>query len=300
MKPTLVIMAAGMGSRYGGLKQIDALGPNSEIMLDYAVYDAIKTGFGKVVFIIRKDIEDVFKKVVGGRFNETIPVEYAYQELHQLPDGFTVPDGREKPWGTGHAMLACKDVVKEPFAVLNADDFYGRQSYTVLADRLSSLAPEEARGCLVGFTLQKTLSDHGPVARAICESHDGRHLSHIVERLAIEKCEEGAQFEESGQQIKLTGKEWVSMNMWGFTPAVFPMLEKAFSTFLEQSIEIPKSEFLIPSVVADLIDKGSLTVEILPSDAQWFGVTYTADKPSVLEGFKQMVEAGLYPSPIWS
>lgn len=298
-KPTLVVMAAGMGSRYGGLKQIDPVGPSGEVVLDYSVFDAVRAGFGRVVFIIRRDIEDAFKERVGGHYAGHIDVDYAFQELTDLPEGYEVPEGRSKPWGTTHAVLACRDIVNEPFAVINADDFYGQESFEVLANELSDYNPEEDKACLVGFVIRNTLSDFGPVTRAVCETDDDGYLTEIVERHKIEKLNGGARYLEEDEWVVISGEEPVSMNMWGYTPALFPALQESFETFLKQSIEIPKSECLIPTTVGELIDERGLKARVLSSKEKWFGVTYPEDKPSVMEGIKQLVDAGQYPASLW-
>jgi len=300
VNPTLVIMAAGMGSRYGGLKQIDPVGPSGEIVLDYSVYDALQAGFGRVVFIIRPDIEAEFKEAIGAKFSGRMPVEYAYQRLDDLPDGFRVPEGRVKPWGTAQAVLAAQDVVREPFCVLNADDFYGRESFEAIAATLRGWAPGDRSCCLVGFVLKNTLSDHGDVARGLCEADADGYLRRIVERLRIEKTDDGARYEENGAWHGLTGKEDCSMNMWGFTPAIFPLIQERFTTFLAAHGGEQKSEFLIPTVVDALMQEKELRVQVLHSTAKWLGVTYTADKPIVQAGIRELVNKGLYPEKLWA
>lgn len=299
MKPTLVIMAAGMGSRYGGLKQIDPIGPSAEIVLDYSVYDAIEAGFGKVVFVVRPDIEEKFKAAIGSKYTGKIKVDYVFQELTDLPEGYTVPAGREKPWGTAHAVLCCRDEVDGPFAVINADDFYGRNSFAVLADKLNEYDPSRLQSCLVGFVLRNTLSEHGSVARGICEVDENNLLTDIKERLKIEKTESGARDYCDGEYVDLTGNEICSMNMWGFTPPLFDRLETAFRRFLDERRELPKSEFLIPDVVADLMRTAGLKVDVLETSEHWLGVTYSEDKPKVKAGIKQLVDEGKYPANLW-
>lgn len=300
MKPTLVIMAAGMGSRYGGLKQIDPIGPAGEIIMDYSVYDAIRAGFGKVVFIIRPDIEQAFREKIGGKLEGKIPVEYAFQRLEDIPAPFTVPEGREKPWGTGQAILACKSAVNEPFAVINADDFYGAQAYEVLARELESFSADSTDSAMVGFEVANTLSAHGAVTRGVCEAQDG-WLTQVVERMKIERNAEGVvQYLDGDEAVDMTGAELASMNFWGFTPQIFTALEEKFSAFLKESGTEMKSEFLIPTIVDEMIREGKTRVKVLRSADQWFGVTYPEDKPAVVASVKELVDAGKYPSPLWS
>lgn len=296
MKPTLVIMAAGTGSRYGGLKQIDPVGPSGEIVLDYSVYDAIQTGFGKVVFVIRPDIEEQFKSAIGSKYSGRIDVDYVFQELTDLPPGYTVPEGREKPWGTAHAVFCCEDKVDLPFAVINADDFYGRKSFEVLSKQLQSYGSRSLQSCLVGFVLRNTLSEHGSVARGICQVDENNHLADIVERLEIEKTSQGARDYSEGEYVELSGDEICSMNMWGFTPEFFDRLDREFRVFLDEKREIPKSEYLIPDVIDKLMKTEGLQVDVLESNEHWLGVTYSEDKPKVEAGIKELVEAGKYPA----
>ena len=264
MKPTLVVMAAGVGSRFGGLKQIEPVGPAGEIMLDYSVFDAIRAGFGKVVFIIRHDIEKDFKAVIGSHFIGRIAVEYVYQELSSLPAGFTLAPDRKKPWGTGHAIMACTGAVKEPFAVINADDFYGAQSYALIADYLKALAPTSLEYCMVGFQLVNTLSDHGSVTRGICDVDSRNMLKSVVERFKIEKTPTGARFEnEHGQWVDLKGHEIASMNMFGFTPTLFTFLDQKFPLFLSRAQGQLKAEFLMPSIADELIKEKKTTMKVL-------------------------------------
>jgi dTDP-glucose pyrophosphorylase len=299
MKPTLVIMAAGMGSRYGGIKQIDPMGPSGEIILDYSVRDAVEAGFGKVVFIIRKDIEEAFRETVGTRFAGKIAVDYVFQELDDLPAGYKVPDGREKPWGTGHAILACRETVKEPFVVINADDFYCAEAFKEGVRGLAALDNDELGGFLVGYQLANTLSPHGYVTRGVCESSNGE-LVCVVERFKIGRNKAGiVEYQDEGNSHVMTGNELASMNFWGFSPALFPMLETRFIEFLEESGTEMKSEYLIPSEIDFLISSGEMTVKVLKTDATWFGVTYPEDKPAVKASLKTLVEKGIYPSPLW-
>jgi hypothetical protein len=296
--PTLVVMAAGMGSRYGGLKQIDPVGPHGEIVIDYSVYDAIRAGFGKVVFIIRRDIEAAFRDVVEKNIAGRIEVAYAFQELDDLPTGYRVPEGRTKPWGTSHAILACRHIVKENFAVINADDFYGAASYRILGDWLRGADPDRDRYCLISYIMRNTLSDHGTVSRGVCETRHGL-LTKIIERLKIEKQGEAARFLEGDEWVDATGDEPVSMNMWGFTPRVFPNLLAVFPSFLDAAAGNPKAEFLIPTSIDAMIQQGKAEVEVPQSPERWLGVTYPEDKPLVAAGIREMIEAGKYPENLW-
>jgi len=297
MKPTLIIMAAGMGSRYGGLKQMDPVGPNGETLLEYSVYDALRAGFGKVVFIIRRDFAEEFKTAVGARFEGKINIAYAFQELENLPEGFAVPEGRTKPWGTGQAILSCKDLVNEPFAVQNADDFYGAEAYQTIADEFTRLP--EGDSCMVGYLLRNTLSLHGFVSRGICGTTDG-FLSSIIERIHIETNDAGTiQYFEDGQVTDMTGGEICSMNFWGFSPMFFQTLEEKFITFLQKKGQELKSEWYIPDIVDEMISSGQTRVKMLSSEGQWFGVTYPEDKPTVAASLQAMHNAGRYPPNLW-
>ncbi|MGL1893579.1 MAG: sugar phosphate nucleotidyltransferase [Spirochaetaceae bacterium] len=301
MKPTLLVLAAGMGSRYGGLKQIDPIGPNGEIIIDYSIFDAVKAGFGKVVFVIRRDIEEMFKEHIGSRFEGIIPVEYAYQQLDDLPPGFKVPKGRTKPWGTGHAIFAAREVINEPFAVINADDFYGKSAYTQLAKKLSNSKDSDvADYSMVGFVLNNTLSENGFVSRGVCELGSKNILDTVVERTNIVKTESGAEATlENGDKLPLNGDEVVSMNFWGFTPSLFKFLESMFINFLDEKGTEQKSEFYIPSVVADLIAEGKAKAEVFTSADSWFGVTYPEDKDQVVKSVRELVENGTYPNKLF-
>lgn len=299
MKPTLLILAAGMGSRYGSLKQIDAIGPSGETIIDYSVYDAIRAGFGKVVFVIRKNIEKEFKEVFGNRFQNRIQIDYVFQELENLPQGYSLPEGREKPWGTAHAVLMAKDVIKEPFAVINADDFYGADAFKKLADFFAQTDIDGNIFSMVGYTLNKTLSDHGFVSRGVCETDTESNLITVVERTKIEKVDDKILFSDGEQKIELQGDEKVSMNFWGFMPSFFKYAESDFITFLNESIEVPKSEFFIPLVVNNLIQSNTIKLKVLPTSASWFGVTYKEDKPIVIQKLKDLVAEGVYPENLW-
>jgi len=296
--PTLVIMAAGVGSRYGGLKQIDQFGPSGETMIDYSAHDAVRAGFGKIVFIIRRDIEQPFKLMIGRNVSQYVDVEYAYQDLTDLPDGHSVPPGREKPWGTGHAILACRDVVKNPFGVVNADDFYGPEAYRVLADKLRKTDPGTDEYCLVAYVLRNTLSDNGAVTRGVCEIENDK-LIQVTERHKIEAQNGKARYLENDAWHDLTGDESASMNMWGFTPKIFERLLDRFPAFLEGAAGNGKAEFLIPTLVDDFIQTGDATVHALHTSAQWLGVTYPEDKETVSNGLRNLVEKGMYREEVW-
>jgi NDP-sugar pyrophosphorylase family protein len=297
-KPTLLVLAAGMGSRYGGLKQIDPVGPSGETIMDYSIFDALRAGFGKVVFIIRKDIEEAFRQTIGARFEKHVPVDYVFQELDKLPAGFAPPPGRTKPWGTTQAVMMAADAIQEPFAVINADDFYGAESYRVLAAHLNSGTPDYA---MVGFILSKTLSDFGSVARGVCQVGSGGELTGVLELTSIEPDGSGARnTAPDGQITPLTGNELVSMNMWGFTPQVFPQLSTEFQAFLEHSGSGLKTECYLPSTVNALVAAGQARVKVLSSSDAWFGVTYREDRPSVVASIGKLIEQGLYPESLWA
>ena len=295
--PTLLVLAAGMGSRYGGLKQIEPVCPSGEAIIDYSVYDAIRAGFGKLVFVIRKDIEQAFKEFVGSRFEKHIPVEYVYQELDKIPSGFTVPAGRTKPWGTTQAVLMTEGVIDEPFAMINADDFYGAESYRVLAEHLKSGSEDYA---MVGFVLRNTLSDFGTVARGVCQVSDEGYLTGIVEMTAIAR--DGSQAKNTdgeGKVTQLTGNEPVSMNYWGFTPRIYGQLREHFTKFLKENGADLKKECYIPNTVNDIILAGQGKVKVLKSNDPWFGVTYREDHSHVVASVKQLVKEGKYPEKLW-
>jgi hypothetical protein len=297
IKPTLLVLAAGMGSRYGGLKQIDPVGPSGETIIDYSIFDAMRAGFGKLVFVIRKDIEQQFREIVGARFEKRIAVEYVFQELDKLPAGHALPAGRTKPWGTTHAILMAENVVKEPFAAINADDFYGQQAYQVLAQQLTSGSPDFA---MVGFILKNTLSDFGTVARGVSRVDAHNFLTSIVEMMKIDRDGSGAKNTEAdGKITKLSGDEAVSMNFWGFTPALFPLIKVEFEKFLQRAGAEQKSECYIPATVGDLVTSGRAKVKVLRSSDSWFGVTYREDRPQVVESIRKLIATGAYPEKLW-
>jgi UTP-glucose-1-phosphate uridylyltransferase len=296
--PTLLVLAAGMGSRFGGLKQIEPVGPSGETIIDYSIYDALRAGFGKLVFVIRKDIEQAFKETVGARFEKVAPVEYVMQELDKLPAGYSVPAGRTKPWGTTHAILMGADIIHEPFAVINADDFYGSEGYRVLAGHLTSGSPDYA---MVGFVLRNTLSEFGSVARGVCQVDANGNLSDVVEMLSIEH--DGAHAKNTakdGTVTPLDGTEPVSMNMWAFTPAIFPQLREKFDEFMKTSGAEMKAECLIPNTVNQLVKAEKAHVKMLHTNDSWFGVTYREDHPNVVASIRALVSAGKYPERLWS
>jgi UTP-glucose-1-phosphate uridylyltransferase len=301
MKPTLVIMAAGMGSRFGGLKQITPIGPEGATLLDYSIYDAIKAGFGKVVFIIRHDIEADFRKAIGQKWEKKIDVGYVFQELNMVPGRFMVPKTRQKPWGTGHAIWVARELVQEPFTVINADDYYGRNSYEVLLKGLQNLiGSKKTNYFMVGFQLKNTLSENGTVSRGICEVGSDGYLLKVVERLKIAKDGDKAKCLDLGTEVTfLTGLETVSMNMWGFTSEIFNQLEILFENFLTTKGQEEKSEFLIPRVVDQLLFEKKATVKVLSTKDPWFGITYPEDKAAVCESIGKLIRDGFYPEKLW-
>jgi len=301
MRPTLVILAAGMGSRYGGLKQVDPIGPSGETILDYSVYDAIRAGFGKVVFVIRREIEKDFRELFIDRFRVHIEIDWVFQETGNLPDGFSAPEGRTKPWGTGHAVLMAAGKVKEPFAVINADDFYGYDAFKTLSDYFGSQEKTGSNNyAMVAYELQNTLSDFGTVSRGVCIADENGWLKSVTERTQIERIGETIVYREpSGNEVQLTDKTPVSMNFWGFTPGFFQHLEEQFIDFMNTNNGNLKSEFYIPSVVDKLIKNGKEKVRVLSNSGQWFGITYREDKPMVISKINELVNAGSYPASLW-
>ncbi len=296
--PTLLVLAAGMGSRYGGMKQIDPVGPEGETIMDYSIFDARRAGFGKVVFVIRKEIESQFRECIGTRFNKKISVDYVFQEIGKLAPPHLVPAGRTKPWGTTHAILMASTVIHEPFAVINADDFYGESSFRAIARHLQSGSADYA---MVSFTLRNTLSDFGSVARGICTVDGDGYLKQIVELKGIERVGGHAvNIDAEGHETTLRGDEAVSMNMWAFTPQVFPLLLEHFQEFLHQNADDPKAECYIPSTVNELIAAGETRVRVLPGGEAWFGVTYREDRPHAVGHIRRLVEGGYYPKGLWA
>ena len=303
-KPVLVIMAAGMGSRYGGLKQIDPIDPYGNIIMDYSIYDAKQAGFEKVIFLIKKEIEEAFKETIGNRIGKYMDVAYAYQELTHIPAGFSVPDGRTKPWGTGHAVLCCKDLIHGPFAVINADDYYGREAFSLIYNQLASAGDDECfQYTMVGYELGKTLTENGSVARGVCSTDGSGHLTHIEERTRIERRENAIQFTEDGGATwtSLSADTTVSMNMWGFTESILGELENGFAGFLTKGLaENPlKCEYFLPFVVDGLLKEGKAQVTVLKTPDQWYGVTYKEDKEAVVRAMAEKKAAGIYPEKLW-
>lgn len=302
MKPTLLILAAGMGSRYGGLKQMDQVGPSGEAIIDYSIYDAIRAGFEKVTFIIRKNIEKEFREVFENKLRGKIETEFIFQELEMVPAGISFSPERVKPWGTAHAVWVARDYIREPFVVINADDFYGAGSYQTIADYLmqDGIVSSSDYG-MVGYQVRHTLSDFGSVTRGVCEATDDDFMKAVVERTEIDK--EGQKIyynDEIEGKVLLSGDELVSMNFWGFTPTVFDHFEKAFTNFIRENSGKPKTELYIPKVINDLVAEDLASVRILPSRDQWFGVTYREDKPVAVEHISKLVGQGVYPDNLWS
>lgn len=300
MKPTLFVLAAGMGSRYGGLKQLDGVGPQGQTIMDYSIYDAIQAGFGKVVFVIRKDFEKDFREKILSKYEGHIPVEVVFQATDKLPEGYVCPADRTKPWGTNHAVMMGSEVISEPFAVINADDFYGRDAFRVMAEDL--MRPRDRKGdySMVGFRVGNTMTENGSVARGVCENKNGL-LTSVVERTAIsyDKDHNIVFTDENGKEQTLDPTTPVSMNLWGFTPDYFEYSEREFKKFLDKDINTPKSEFFIPLAVDALINSGEATVKVLDTDSKWFGVTYAADRPGVVEKLAALHAAGHYPESMF-
>lgn len=301
VKPTLLVLAAGMGSRYGSLKQMDGVGPNGEAIIDYSVYDAIRAGFGKVVFVIRNSFAEEFREVFNAeRFGKRIEVEYVYQELDKLPEGFTLPAERVKPWGTNHAVMMASEAIDTPFAVINADDFYGRDAYAVIGSYLKQLEGSEDKYCMVGYEVSKTLSENGTVSRGVCSVDDEGNLQGMVERTKIERVEGTIVFHDLGTDEPLAENTPVSMNLFGFTPDYFRHSEAFFKEFLAENIDNLKSEFFIPLMVNKVISEGSATMRVLQTSSKWFGVTYKEDKPQLMQKLEELIAEGEYPRNLWA
>lgn len=303
-KPVLVIMAAGMGSRYGGLKQIDAVDEQGHIIIDFSIFDAIRAGFRKIIFIIKQEMEEEFKEVIGDRIEKIIEVEYVFQEVTKVPDSFTIPEERVKPWGTGHAILCCKEKIKGPFAVINADDFYGREAFTKIHDFLDASQENQSTVyTMVGYQLENTLTENGSVARGVCDVNDEGFLTEITERTKIERFPDGAKYFDSEQEVweDIPFDKTVSMNLWGFKEDIMEELEEEFNRFLETEVTInpTKSEFFLPTVVQHMIEKQKVQVKVLNSDDKWFGVTYREDKEVVQKEIAKLKEQGVYPTNLW-
>ena len=300
MKPTLLILAAGMGSRYGSLKQMDGLGPNGEAIIDYSIFDAIRAGFGKVVFVIRHSFADTFKEHFRAeKFSDDVEFEFVYQELHYLPEGYTVPEGRQKPWGTNHAVMMAAGVINEPFAVINSDDFYGRSSYETMAAYLRTVEGTEGQYAMVGYYLENTLSEFGTVSRGICGVDKDNKLTTVTERTAIARSGGMVYYIENDEKHELNPHSYVSMNFWGFTPDYFKHSERIFRQFLDENRDNLKAEYFIPYIADKLILDNIASVKVLECDAKWFGVTYKEDRPFTVEKIKALIAAGEYPEKIW-
>jgi UTP-glucose-1-phosphate uridylyltransferase len=300
LKPTLLILAAGIGSRYGSLKQLDQLGPSGETIIDYSIYDAHRAGFGKIICVIRENIEKEFRELFIQKLKPKIDVDYVLQEIDRIPEGFTVPHDRVKPWGTGHAILMAAQKIREPFAVINADDFYGRDAFRTLAGYYQNWVPERKNDwCMVGYNIGNTLSEHGFVSRGVCKTDGASFLVDIVERTKIQRMDDAILFQDDGATTAIPDESLVSMNFWGFTPSLFQYLDNGFKRFLTRYAEDPKSEFYIPTIVNELIKKKEATVKVLESDARWFGVTYREDREQVVKQLQELVSQGVYPAKLW-
>ncbi len=299
MKPTLLILAAGMGSRYGGIKQMDAFGPNGETIMDYSIYDAIESGFGKIVFVIRKDFATEFKELFEAKLKGKVATEYVMQEMDGYLDGFPMPEGRTKPWGTAHAVLCAKDAINEPFAVINADDFYGRDAFQKAANFLTQDVTEK-KYCIIGYELSKTLSANGTVSRGVCATDENNNLVNIHERTKIFPEEGKIYYIENALRVPLPQDTPVSMNFWGFDPNVFDFIQKLFKKFLAENAQDLKSEFFIPLIGDAFINEDQGEIEVIPTSAQWFGVTYKEDAPGVRESLQKLIADGAYPSNLWN
>ena len=303
MKPTLLLLAAGMGSRYGGLKQLDGVGPNGETIMDYSIHDAIKAGFGKIVFVIRHDFEEEFRQKVVSKYEGHIPVELVFQSIDALPEGFVAPEGREKPWGTNHAVMMAQDVIKEPFAAINCDDFYGRDAFLRIGTYLASLKEgEKCKYAMVGFRVGNTLSENGTVSRGVCSTDEEGNLTDVVERTKIARIDGVVKYlDDDDKWIDLADDTPVSMNMWGFTPDYFLYSDDYFKSFLadEKNMKNLKSEFFIPLMVNKLINDGTAHVKVLDTTSQWFGVTYADDRPTTVARIEQLIKDGVYPNKLF-
>jgi dTDP-glucose pyrophosphorylase len=301
MKPTLLILAAGIGSRYGGIKQIDQVGPSGEAIIDYSLYDAIKAGFGKIVFVIRRDIENDVREFLANKLTGKVKVEFVHQELDMIPEGLTYPQERVKPWGTAHAIWVAEHAIKEPFVAINADDFYGRGSFIKMADYLFSNSDiNNTNFCMIGYQIQRTLSEFGSVSRGICEADKQSYLKAVVERTEIFRKNGKIVFlDENSNEVNISDETLVSMNIWGFTPVIFKYIEQQFSDFIRKNISNIKAELYIPKIVNELLKSGKVNVKILPASDKWFGVTYREDKPFAVQNIRELIMQGVYPDNLW-
>jgi dTDP-glucose pyrophosphorylase len=303
-QPALIVMAGGIGSRYGGLKQVEPIGPNGEIVIDYAIYDALRSGFGKIIFVIRREIEEVFRERIGRKIEQRADTTYVFQEIENVPPGFSVPEGRKKPWGTGHAVLSCKEAVDRPFAVINSDDFYGPGAFTTLASFLQG-ASDPVEGpyeyAMVGYVLRNTLSEHGSVARGVCAVTPEGYLAGVQERTKIQPFGDEIRYSENGSEwTPIPADSLVSLNTWGFTPSFIGELEARFPVFLEKNADnLEKAEYFLPGVVNELLQEGRARVKVLPVTEKWFGVTYPDDRPAVQAAIRERVRRGVYPEKLW-
>ncbi len=300
MSPTLLVLAAGMGSRFGGIKQLDGIGPNGETIMDYSIYDAIKSGFDEVVFVIREELLEDFEKLVTYKFKDKVKVKYVFQKTEDLPEGIDLKIERAKPWGTAHAVWSAREAINKPFALINADDFYGRNSFEVIADYLKQLDPNDiSKQCIIGFNLQKTLSENGSVSRGVCAVDENKNLTEIVERTKIYKKGNKAFYVEDDEEHPLSGDEAVSMNMMGFTPAIFQKIEKDMIEFLNEKGDDPKAEFYLPLVLNNLVRNNAGQVKVLDTNSSWFGMTYKEDRPDVVKSISDRIASGEYPKSLW-
>ncbi len=302
MKPTLLILAAGMGSRYGGLKQLDQLGPNGEAIIDYSMYDAIRAGFGKIVFVVRPEIEEATRKAFEPKLKGRVDIDFVYQELDLVPEGISYNPERKKPWGTAHAVWVAREAVHDPFLVINADDFYGPEAYKNAGEYLMQAPePENTDYCMIGYKVSETLSEHGVVSRGICESDPDHYLTAVVERTDIKRSNGTIVYiDNEGQEMELEEDVLVSMNIWGFKPSIFPFLTTHFTEFIKQNADKIKAEFYIPTIINELVRKDQARVKILPTHDQWFGVTYREDKVQAEQKLRKLIDRGVYPGKLWA